>query len=640
MFKKNTLAALIAVNTVALPAFAEEADKAGKYEEVVVTATLTVRDSASTPAFTSVITAEDIARAPANSLADLLRDTVGVNNRSDGAGRDEIQIRGMGGRYTLVLVDGKRVSSSSALWRGGDFDLSSIPMGSIERVEVVRGPMAALYGSDAIGGVVNIITKAPTNDWQGSLAAEYRTVKAGDKGQQKRFNGSVAGAISDRVSLSLSGEVYERDAWYRYDASDAFEVPALEAKESKSLIASSRIKLNESQSLDVDLSYSNDDRPYGIYSRWGDYREQGIERVTFGLTHDANWDWGKSVVFLKQEDSEINDFNSAFNDPQYRITEEQNTYFKAYASTELGIQAITGGIDFRNQEVTDAVAYVQTGSESVTTLALFVQDEIALTDQFSLTLGGRVDDHESLGNHFSPKVYLTYALSDSVVLKGGVSRAFKAPDTYQMSEEFKFISCGGGCFIYGEPDLDAETSTNIEAGIEVREAGWRLSAAVFDNEVEDMISPLFDGDNRYWVNLDEARTRGIELDASVALSETVTFSGNATYLTEAETSWLGTPVKLENRPDLMVNLSASWQLTDALGSSISFNHVGDQYDYRENVLPAYTRVDLTGSYRVTDALEVNFGVKNATDVDLLEESPNFNVRELGRNYYMSANYAF
>merc|ERR1712000_657517 len=117
------------------------------------------RDSADVPAFTTVVTADDIAKTSVNSLPDLLRNTVGVNNLSNAAGRDELQIRGLGGEYTLVLVNGKRVSSGGAFAKGSDADLSSFPLNNIERVEVIRGPMAAIYGSDAIGGVVNIITK-------------------------------------------------------------------------------------------------------------------------------------------------------------------------------------------------------------------------------------------------------------------------------------------------------------------------------------------------------------------------------------------------------------------------------------------------------------------------------------------------
>ncbi|WP_226665185.1 TonB-dependent receptor plug domain-containing protein [Microbulbifer aggregans] len=641
MFMKNTLAALIALNVAALPAYAQQdaQQKADSTEEVVVTATLHARDSATSPAFTSVITAEEITRTSVNSLADLLRDTVGVNNRSDSLGRDEIQIRGMGGRYTLILVDGKRVSSAGALWRGGDFDYSSVPLGSIERVEIVRGPMAALYGSDAIGGVVNIITKAPDQEWHGTINAEYRGIEGGEEGAQQRLNASVSGALGDRVTQSLSGEIYDRDAWYRDADTD---VPGLEAKESASLVSTTRIKLAERQSLDVDLSYNSDDRPYGIYSASSAVREQSIERFTYGLSHNGSWDWGKTVVFLKQEDSEIQDYNSRYDAPQDRTLDEENTYFKAYASTELSINALTAGIEYRDQSLKDAVSYTATGSESVATNSLFAQDEIAITERFNLTLGGRVDDHELFGNHFSPKVFATFTLSDSIVLKGGVSEAFKAPDAYQSSEQYRIISCGGSCFIPGNPDLDPETSVNIEAGIEIREETWRLSAVLFDNDVEDQIQASYSAvtDSRVWINLSDSHTRGIEVDGRVALTEAVTASGNFTYMLEAEYSYGGAPIDIEHQPETMANLSLNWQINDALNGNVSANYMGEQIDWSGSALPAYTRTDVTGSYDLNDAFGLRFGIKNIADVDLQEESASFYSRELGRNYFLSANYTF
>lgn len=650
MFARNTLASLVALNLTAVPAWAETRSEGENTEEVVVTATLSARDSATSPAFTSVIGREDIERVPVNSLADLLRDTVGVNNRTDPTGRDEIQIRGMSGRYTLILVDGKRVSSAGALWRGGDFDLSSIPMGSIERVEIVRGPMAALYGSDAIGGVVNIVTKAPSQEWHGRIAAEYRQIEAGAEGAQQRYNASAAGAISDRVSLSVSGEIYERDPWYRYSASDPQEVPALEEKQSASLVSTARIELNDTQSLDVDLGYDNDERPYNLYSyvfypAWDyesyDYREQEITRASYGLAHNADWGWGKSTVYLKREDSEIDDFNSSYDDPQQRTLNETNTYFKAYATSVLGVHGLTAGIDFRDQLIEDPVTYLETGEVGTSNSGLFVQDEIAFTDTFNLTLGGRYDDHEVFGGNFSPKIYATYAIADGVVFKAGASEAFKAPDAYQMSEEYSVISCGGNCYLSGDPDLDPETSINYEAGIDVRRPGWRLTAALFHNDVDDMIVAVYDpvAVAREWINVASAKTRGLELDGRVDLSDALAVSANLTYMDTEARDADGVETDLDNRPEILANLAFNWRVSDSFDASLSTNHVGEQY-YEGESLPAYTRVDLTASYAAAPSVALNFGVKNVTDVDLQDENENFIIRELGRNYYLSANYSF
>ena len=220
---------------------------------VVVTATLSAEERLASPAFTTVITAEDIARSPANSIPDLLRDAAGINNQTSANGRDEIQVRGMDGRYTLILVDGKRVSSSGALWRATDFDLSTVPLSGIARIEIVRGPMSALYGSDAIGGVVNIITRKPGKQWEGSVGADYRIVTSGESGAQRRLQASARGALGDRVSLSIAGEAYDRKAWFQRSAADPREVPALEAKRSGSALAMLAVQVDPRQRVDLDL---------------------------------------------------------------------------------------------------------------------------------------------------------------------------------------------------------------------------------------------------------------------------------------------------------------------------------------------------------------------------------------------------
>lgn len=306
------------------------------------------------------------------------------------------------------------------------------------------------------------------------------------------------------------------------------------------------------------------------------------------------------------------------------------------------LMALTAGAEYWSQEVTDKVSYSDTGSESVYINSLFAQDEISLTDKLKLTLGGRLDDHELFGDHFTSKVYMTYALGDAVVLKGGVSEAFKAPDVYQFSEQYQLLSCGGSCYIPGNPDLKPETSTSMELGVDIRQGRWNLSAVVFDNDVEDKIEATYleETGSRAWINLSTAHTLGLELDGIVTLTPRVSLSGNLTHFFEAEYSYGGEDIELEFRPETQANVAVNWQVTDALNGNISVNYVGEQVDYYGEELSSYVRVDATGSYDFTDAFGIRFGIKNITDVDLEEESENFYTRELGRNYYLSAHYNF
>jgi outer membrane receptor for ferrienterochelin and colicins len=353
--KKTIIAASLAA--LGLPALADKAGAISDGNVVVVTASMRAHTVAGAPAFTTVITAEDIARSPVNGLADLLRESVGVNNQTDDSGRDEIRIRGLGGKYTLMLVNGKRVSSGGALWRGGDFDFSSIPLSSIKRVEIVRGPMAALYGSDAIGGVINIITWPAGKQWKGSISGEYRVVDSGYEGKQYRVGANASGALNDKVSLAVGGEWYDRDPWYGAPGSDKTRTARLEEKKAANLTGTLTWQLSDYQSLDVELGYNRDKRPramyfYAYYPEYDfeskDIREQKIERETYGLTHRASWDWGSTTAYLTRESAQIDDFNTRYNAPQQRTLKEDNTYAKFYGTTTLGINAPATSIPARS----------------------------------------------------------------------------------------------------------------------------------------------------------------------------------------------------------------------------------------------------------------------------------------------------
>jgi len=633
------------------------ADDAPRLSTVIVSASLIEEEASTSPAFTTVITKEDIAKSAINGLADLLRETVGVNNFSDNNGRDELQIRGLGGQYTLILVNGKRVSSSGALWRGGDFDYSSVPLESIERVEIVRGPMSSLYGADAIGGVINIITKKPqSGEWHTQVTGEYRTIESGDGGDQHRVALSTSGALTDTTKLAIAGEQYEHDAWYPITKSDT-EVPNLEHKKAQNLVSTLTWSPNKEHSFDFDLGYNNDERPYALYSG-NDYREQEITRVDFGVTHKGKWSWGETTTYIKQENSDIDDFNSRYDAPQQRNLKEENTYAKSYLTTVLGQNALTAGVDYRHQEIKDAATYMRTGSFSLDQIAIFAQDEIELVKHLDLTLGGRLDNHKIFGDHFSPKAYLIYQATEDFILKGGVSKAFKAPDGSKLSEEYRVISCNKACYLAGNPDLKPESSTSYEAGFEFKKTSWDLSVSLFKNDIDDLIEREIgynannDPISAKWINIAKAMTRGVEVQTDITLAPTLTLRGNYTYLDTDYTNIDGQKTVLEYRAKDKATLGLNWKISQAFTADLTVNYLagmqyasswvfdGSNWVQAFSTLPSYYRTDLAFAYQASKAATIRFGVKNLEDVRLDEKDKNFTTHELGRNYYVSASYSF
>lgn len=617
---------------------------------VVVTASMTERERLASPAFTTVITAEDIARSPANSIPDLLRDAVGVNNQSNANGRDEVQIRGLDGRYTLVLVNGRRVSSAGALWRGSDFDLTTVPLASIERIEIVRGPMSALYGSDAIGGVINIITRRAGKAWHGSVGAELRLIESGEEGRQQRVHAAATGALGEGLDLSVVAEHYQRDAWFQRSAADPKEVPGLEAKRSSNVVSTLTWHIDPRQTLDLDLGYNHDKRPYALdsyvfYPAWNyeafAYSEQAISRHSLGLAHQGRWAWGRTFTSYKREQARIDDFASSYDEPKQRHYSENNDYLRSYAVTQLGAHALTGGVDLRRQEIKDPTTYLQTGRVSTRQAAVFVQDELRAGEAWLLTLGARIDHHPSFGRHLSPKAYLNYFVSSDVVIKGGVSTAFKAPDSYQLSPEYRIISCGGRCHLSGNPALTPEKSTSAEIGIELSRAAWDFSAVFFHNKVKDLIVAVYDASvpSRQWRNVAQAKTQGIELNGSWTLNRAWTLKGSLTALKADYTDALGQTVKLEFRPEHKLMAGLTWTATPSLQVFLDLNHVGRQY-YEDKALPAYARLDLGASLQLGRPWTLRAGIKNLGDVRLKDKDEQFVASELGRNVYLSANCSF
>lgn len=654
----NKLYGAIVVIMGSQPAWAAESvQQVGTLSPIVITASLSAQKASDAPASMTVVTAADIQNSTATSLAEMLGKTVGVQNYN-GGGRDKLVIRGVResyGVYTLILVNGKRVSSTGALWRDSDFDISSIPLESIERVEVIRGPMSSLYGSDAIGGVINIITKKPTSDWHGSASATYSMVDRGYGKDQYRIGASATGALTDTLGLSIAAEQYDRDPWFSQGRA---VTPAYywEGKKTQNLRSTLSWDLAANQSIDLDLGYNKDERPYGMdtYAYYPAYNftsiafsSQEIERHTVGITHHGDWDWGKTTVLANQENSEIHDYDSEFDAPQNRLLKEKNTNIKAYTNVELGLNAIVLGAEYNNQEVEDQVTYENSGKGEVTTTSLFFQDDFQILDPLTLTFGGRFDDHEVFGDHFSPKAYLVYKLTDDITVKGGFGKAFKAPSLAQLNRNYVIISCGGGqfgCDLRGNPDLKPETSTNYEASIAIDKPVWNASATVFRNEIKDMIgreTGNIGTVNSYakWINFTNVKINGVELQGGLDINPELSLSANATYLDAKDQN----DKRLEERPQTSGNFAINWQVIDMLALTAGADYVGKQV-YGGKDLPDYTLVNLGATTQLDTALKLKFGVRNLTDVDLQEKSEKanvqFNTKELGRNYYVGLTYSF
>lgn len=621
------------------------ANKAPQADEVI-TVTTTAHNTRSAPASISLITAEQITAAPINDLSDLLRHEVGIQAETNTNGRSDIGIRGMSGKYTLMLVDGKRLSSSNALWRGGNFDNTPVPLGMIERVEVIRGPMSALYGSDAIGGVINIITKQPGKTWQGAADADFKAIEGKDGGDQHRTNLGFTGPLTDNLLIRMNGELYNRQAWTPPEAANG--IPLLEAKKTRNFASTLSWLVDEQQRFELDYLYNQDERPRDIFRKIGNKihsRQQQNDRNLFGLTHKGSWSWGDTTVMVNYERSKIDDFNDIPKIHQ-QPKEENNFTLKGYTNLALANHYLTLGGEYLDRELVDALSYKDIGGkQSHSQEALFAQDEIGLTDSLSLTLGGRYDHHGSYGSHFTPRGYLVYELSEVVTVKGGVSQAFKAPAPHQYTNGYSTESCGGRCILYGNDKVKPETSTNYELGVIAGEGIWETSATLFYSDIDDMLTvkQLPNSDDRTWYNLKKATTKGLELTGKLDLTEDINLGANYTYLKAEGDQGQALP----ERPEHKANAKLTWQATERVNAFVSTTYTGTQFiEYGVNnrsvrdKLPSYQTFDLGTGFKVTENVDLRVGITNLTDVRLQEKDPLFRNVEPGRSYYISGSARF
>ncbi|WP_429115716.1 TonB-dependent receptor domain-containing protein [Aeromonas veronii] len=616
----------------------------------VITVTTTAHNTRSAPASISVITAEQIKAAPVNDLANLLRHEVGIQAEANLNGRSEIGIRGMSGKYTLVLVDGKRLSSSNAMWRGGDFDNTPVPLGMIQRVEVIRGPMSALYGSDAIGGVINIITKQPGKTWQGAADADFKAIEGKDGGDQHRTNLGFTGPLTDNLLIRMNGEVYDRQAWTPPEA--AYGIPLIEAKQTRNFASTLSWLVDEQQRFELDYLYNQDERPLDIFRKIGNKvhsRQQQNDRNLFGLTHKGNWNWGDTTVMVNYESSKIDDFNDILKIHQ-QPKEENNFTVKGYTNLTLANHYLTLGGEYLDRELVDAVSYKDIGGkESHSQEALFAQDEIGLTDSLNLTLGGRYDHHGLYGSHFTPRGYLVYEMNEVVTVKGGVSQAFKAPASHQYTNGYSTESCGGRCSIYGNDKVKPETSTNYELGIIAGEGVWETSSTLFYSDIDDMLigkeppGSQKQYSDRTWYNLDKATNKGLELTGKLDLTDDINLGANYTYLKAEDDKGL----QIINRPKHKTNAKLTWQATERVNAFVGTTYTGTQFiEHKVNnatvrdKLPSYQTFDLGTGFKVTENFDLRLGINNLTDVRLQEKDTLFQNVEPGRSYYVSGSARF
>ncbi len=629
-------------------------------ETMVVTASSVEQNLKDAPASISVITQEDLQRKPVQNLKDVLKDVPGVQLTNEGDNRKGVSIRGLDSSYTLILVDGKRVNSRNAVFRHNDFDLNWIPVDSIERIEVVRGPMSSLYGSDALGGVVNIITKKIGQKWSGTVTVDSTIQEHRDRGDTYNGQFFTSGPLIDGVlGMKVYGSLAKREKDDPQSSTTARtgETPRIEGFTSRDGNVEFAWTPNQNHDFTAGYGFDRQDRDSDSLDK------NRLERQNYSVSHNGRWEYGTSE--LKFYGEKLENKNPGNSSP---ITSESNTVDGKYTLPLTAInQFVTFGGEWRHDKLNDAVNLTggTSSKTSASQYALFIEDEWRIFEPLSLTTGVRMDDHETYGEHWSPRAYLVYNATDTVTVKGGWATAFKAPSLLQLSPDWTSNSCRGACKIVGSPDLKPETSESWELGLYyMGEEGWlegvESSVTVFRNDVKDRISisrtsdinaapgyqnfvgftadgvPVF----RYY-NVNKARIQGVETELKIPFNDQWKLSLNYTYNDGRDVS-NGENKPLSDLPFHTANGTLDWKplALEDWSFYVSGNYTGQKRaDSATAKTPGgYTIWNTGAAWQVTKDVKLRAGVLNLTDKDLSRDDYSYN--EDGRRYFMAVDYRF
>ncbi len=681
---KTTFSAAMAGTAlnIALPAFAQQAsENTTVLEQIVVTASGFEQNVKDAPASITVVTREDLEKGAYRDLTDALREVQGVSVTGI-ANEKDVFIRGLPGAYTLILVDGKRQSTRDARTNGNSgFEQSFVPpVSAIERIEVVRGPMSSLYGSDAMGGVINIITRKVGDVWSGSVTTEgtvQQHSKFGNSGQVSWYaNGPI---LKDQLGLQFWGRGFTRGedrilsgttGAKEYDFNGRLTFTPNEDHDI--YLEGGKTRLRRSAEPGESLA-ANSDGTYNINTR--DH---------WSLSHTGRWGPTTSEFSLQQEWAERTNFTR--NIRTGRVTENarspevRNTVLDGKFTTPFELfgdhTLVTGGQYFEAR-LTDQNPGRRTGRDetfSATQWALFLEDEWRIVDNFALTGGLRLDNHEKYGNHFSPRLYGVWSATEELTIKGGVSTGFRAPEIRQIAPGYAYTTGGGGCtygpsgtcgVIIGDPNLEAEKSTSYEVAALWENGDVALGATYFYTDFKDKISNALvlnpdgtpvrwseDRNYRLWYNynIDDAVIQGVELTATWYATPELTLRGNYTYThSEQKTGdYQGFP--LARTPEHMANLRGDWVTPiDGLEAWASLNYHGSEINAGPRIgtngtpvtingkagrkYDAYTTLDIGAKYAVAENVDLNAAVYNVFDKDV--GTDDFNTIMEGRRFWIS-----
>lgn len=594
----------------------------------------------------SRINRTDIEKRPAaNDLSELIRTMPGVNLTGNAAtgqrgNKRQIDIRGMGPENTLILIDGKPVTSRNAERMGmrGERntrgDSNWVPVEAVESISVIRGPAAARYGSGAMGGVVNIVTKKITNDFSGSVTYYTNQPQDSREGATQRIGFVLSGPIvKDRLSFRLYGNVNKTEA----DANDINAgvdgrglAAGVEGVRNRDIAGRLHWSISPEHSLTLDGSFSRQGNIYngdtlnsnntGITSqllRNGVEETSRLYRRAYSLTYNGTFGWGENKTWLSYDETKNSRFpdnmaggpEGSYSSDKFTDSRLKNTRL----STEFhipfnaaGSHVLTAGAELGRSSLDDPYTMSYTGRGTGNPIpgrrtddshmaenrwAVFAEDHWTVREKTHLIPFLRYDHSSLSGGNVSGGLNFEQGIGANWRIKGGIARAYKAPSLYQTHPSYLIATRGkgcpivagfpttGACYYLGNANLKPETALNKELGFEFAKDGWSASMAYFHNAYRNkiiigrtLIGTVAPNTNvLQWENSPTATVSGFEGNITVPLHRTLKWSNNFTYMQKSEDAD-GNPLSLI--PKYTLNSTLNWTPNEKWDANLTFTHYG------------------------------------------------------------------
>ena len=543
----------------------------------------------------TVLTRADIEQRQSVVLSDLLATTPGVTvSRTGGVGTvTAVRIRGAEGEQTLTIIDGIRVNDPSS--PGGAFDFGTLLAGSIDRVEILRGPNSVPWGSQAIGGVINITTATPGPGVQARGNVEYGShdtlyANAGLSGGTGPLTAAFTGGYLRTDGISAAANGTEADGFRQYGATG-------------------KVGLEITPDIGIDLrGYYADSRtqydaafpaPNYVVSDSADY-STSKEAYGYAGAH-ANLFDGRfhnraafTIADIKRDNF------AAPNTPVSFFSRGRTERYEYQGDFQLVEQVkIVGGAEHEDSRLNDGSTFASTGITSVYGEAI-----VKPIRQLTVTGGVRHDDHRTFGSHTTFGADAALALDGGTTLRASYGEGFKAPTLYQL---YSF---------YGTRSLQPETARSYDVGIQQRLLDGQVSASVtyFHRDTTNQID--FDLNTFTYQNIARTRAEGVEVEVALHPVEALTVSGNYSYI-DAKNRSTGTTFgkDLARRPKQTVSVSADYRFPFGLSLGGTVSHVGDSFDNAGNTvrLDGYVLAGFRAEMAIGHGLSVYGRIDNVFD---------------------------